>query len=454
MSAIGSYSHNLAKYLTGIIKPYAINEYTVKDSFSFVNELLCYPSVPFMCSFDIVSLFTNIPINETIEICLDKLYKDRLLVENMKRAQLKKLLLYCVKQNHFMFNDTLYDQVDGVSMGSPLGPVLANIFVSHLESNALRDYHGNHPSVHRRYVDDTFLEFNDRDDAELFLDFMNSLHKNIKFPVEIEENNCLPFLDVLITRNDEGNISTSMYRKKTFSGLYMKEDSFVPTSFKHNLIYGLLNRAFKISSSGDIFKQEIKVIKNILISNGFSCNFINKHIKHFLRKKHSSDNNLPSFGPEKKILFLCLPFCGINSSKLKRQLERVIGKIAPWAKLNIIFRPYFRLKILSNLKSPVPLLNKSNVVYKINCNECDEFYIGMTKRRVHIRLKEHKTRHYSAVFKHIHEHKHNIDFEHPKILCNDCNKMRLLVKETLSIIGQSANKSLNVNVKSFECKLW
>ena len=106
------------------------------------------------------------------------------------------------------------------------------------------------------------------------------------------------------------------------------------------------------------------------------------------------------------------------------------------------------------MKSPVPLLNKSNVVYKINCIECDEFYIGMTKRRVHIRLKEHKTRHYSAVFKHIHEHKHNIDFEHPKILCNDSNKMRLLVKETLSIIGQSANKSLNVNVKSFECKLW
>ena len=71
-----------------------------------------------------------------------------------------------------MFNDTLYDQVDGVSMGSPLRPVLANIFVSHLESNALRDYHGNHPSVYRRYVDDTFLVFNDRDDAELFLDFI------------------------------------------------------------------------------------------------------------------------------------------------------------------------------------------------------------------------------------------------------------------------------------------
>ena len=49
------------------IKPYANNEYTVNDSFSFVNDLLCCPSVPFMCTFDIVSFITNIPINETIE---------------------------------------------------------------------------------------------------------------------------------------------------------------------------------------------------------------------------------------------------------------------------------------------------------------------------------------------------------------------------------------------------
>ena len=94
------------------------------------------------------------------------------------------------------------------------------------------------------------------------------------------------------------------------------------------------------------------------------------------------------------------------------------------------------------MKSPVPLLNKSNVVYKINCIEFNEFYIGLTKRRVHIRLTEHKTRHYSAVFKHIHEHKYNIDFKHPKILCNDSNKMRLLVKETLNVNTQCKCKIL------------
>ena len=112
-----------------------------------------------MCSFDIVSLFTNIPIDETINICLDELYKNSDSVNNLSREQFRKLLNYCVKQNHFMFEDRIYDQIDGVAMGSPLGPVLANIFMSHLERNALAKYSGNLPSVYKRYVDDSFILF-------------------------------------------------------------------------------------------------------------------------------------------------------------------------------------------------------------------------------------------------------------------------------------------------------
>lgn len=85
-----------------------------------------------MCSFDVCSLFTNVPLDETIEICLAKLYA---LPDppSLPRHVLKDLLLFVTKKSHFVFDGDYYDQIDGVAMGSPLGPVLANIFMCNFE---------------------------------------------------------------------------------------------------------------------------------------------------------------------------------------------------------------------------------------------------------------------------------------------------------------------------------
>ena len=85
-----------------------------------------------MCSFDVSSLFTNVPLDETIQICLDKLYA---LPDppTLRRSVLKVLLEFATKKSHFIFDGQYYDQIDGVAMGSPLGPVLANIFMCHFE---------------------------------------------------------------------------------------------------------------------------------------------------------------------------------------------------------------------------------------------------------------------------------------------------------------------------------
>ena len=74
--SLESYTHGLAKYLSDVLKPLINHKFTIKDSFSFVHELLSVRDIPFMCSFDVISLYTNIPDDQTIEISLNKLYND------------------------------------------------------------------------------------------------------------------------------------------------------------------------------------------------------------------------------------------------------------------------------------------------------------------------------------------------------------------------------------------
>ena len=155
--------------------------------------------------------------------CLDKLFANTNTVNNLNRTQLYKMLSFTLKQNHFLFDGKVYNQVDGVAMGSPLGPVMANIFMCELERKALEQYSGTLPSLYRRYVDDTFLVFNTSSDMLSFFKWMNKQHPSITFTKEEEQDNKLSFLDVLLTRTTDGSIVTSIYRKPTFSAQVVQE---------------------------------------------------------------------------------------------------------------------------------------------------------------------------------------------------------------------------------------
>ena len=84
-----------------------------------------------MASLDVDSLFTNIPLDETIDLCVDDLYQSSNLIQGLSKDEFKDLLSMATKQSWFIFNDELHKQVDGVAMGSPLGPSLANAFLCH-----------------------------------------------------------------------------------------------------------------------------------------------------------------------------------------------------------------------------------------------------------------------------------------------------------------------------------
>ena len=173
----------------------------------------------------------------------------------------KNLLLSSVKDIIFLFNGKVFSQIDGVGMGNPLGPTFANLFLCHHEKNWL-DKCPLHfkPKFYRRYVDDTFILFSDPSHIPLFLNYLKSQHPNIKFTCENEAENQLNFLDVTVYRKDN-KFETFVYRKPTFTGLGLRYDSFVPKSYKINLISCLIHRAYEISSNWTNFQRDIVYLR-------------------------------------------------------------------------------------------------------------------------------------------------------------------------------------------------
>ena len=135
LSALNTPTYELSKFLVPILKPLTTNEFTVKDSFHFAEEIVDQQHDLCMGSLDVDSLFTNIPLEETIEICTDKLFKESETVECLSKTEFKELLSLATKDLHFIFGWILYKQIDGVAMGSLLGPTLANAFLVYHEKN-------------------------------------------------------------------------------------------------------------------------------------------------------------------------------------------------------------------------------------------------------------------------------------------------------------------------------
>ena len=129
-SVICTPTYKLAKVLVPIRSFLTQNEFVVKDSFSLADEISTQNSDLYMASLDVNALFTNILLNETIYICVKKLFQNtETLVIGISKSYFPDLIILSTKESFFIFNNNFYIQVDGVAMGSTLGPILVNIFL-------------------------------------------------------------------------------------------------------------------------------------------------------------------------------------------------------------------------------------------------------------------------------------------------------------------------------------
>ena len=174
LSTIGTLAYKLAKFLVPIPEPLTTNEPTIKDSFTFAEELQSFDSKLVMASFDIESLFTNIPSQETIDLCVENLFQDRTYVDNLSKDSFLELLTRTMSESLVLFDQEFYKHHDGVAMGSPLGPTLASVFLCYHEKIWLQNFSSEFkPVIYGRYVGDTFLLFHSKHRIERFRNYLN-----------------------------------------------------------------------------------------------------------------------------------------------------------------------------------------------------------------------------------------------------------------------------------------
>jgi len=272
-------------------------------------------------------------------------------------------------------------------MGSSLSPVIANIFLSHFEKRfldtCLLEFK---PSFYRRYLDDTFLIFSNVDQAKTFFDYFNSKHQNIKFTFEGEENKVLSFLDVSIHRS-QNCFSTSIFRKKTFTGLGLNYFSNIFYDYMKSIIHTLLNRAFVICSDYYNLHREIDFLRKYFEDNFYPRKLFDLVLKKFLDSKFIIKEQVSTV--RRQDVYLELPWIGKQSKKMRTDLQQLFSSFYPQLKPNFYYRNNFSIGSFFRNSDRKEALMQSHVVYKYTCHCCQQCYIGSTSVQLFKRCAQH-----------------------------------------------------------------
>ena len=373
VSFINSPTYNLSKFLANIISALVTNRFSVNNSIDFIERIknIAIEEDEILVSFDVVSLFTSVPVDHAIDIVVNLLDCDDSLSSRtqLSSQDIKTGLEICSKSTLFSFRNVLYRQTFGTPMGSCISPILANIFMEYVENTALTTFH-TPPKLWLRYVDDTFCILKQEHIVE-FHQHINSVCRHIQFTMEEEQESSLPFLDVLVLRHNN-TLCTQVYRKPTHTDRYLHFDSHHPKHQKLAVAKTLHDRAKTHNTNPVNAQQETTNVRSVLQLNGFPLrlSFPVSKTKH-----HFTTNDLQHF--------TTIPYLQGTSEKIRRILNEAGLKVS-----------FTLVKTIGNFltvpKDPIQEHEKSQLVYKIPCADCEFVYIGQTKRDLKSRIAEHK----------------------------------------------------------------
>ncbi|XP_072160566.1 uncharacterized protein [Bemisia tabaci] len=445
VSNIDSPTYSLAKWLNkSFLQLGPINSMSVKNSNQFINEVqdTKISEDQVMVSFDVESLFPSVPIRKTLDI-LKKWLLEKELDEKIVN-NLVNLTEICTENRFFQFNGKIYKQEDGLTMGNPLSPFLAELFMSDLERKIKNGFNWLF-NVWRRFVDDVFsiLKRRNLDDA---LKFLNLQEKSVKFTYEVENNEKLSFLDLMVHRQ-KGMLNFDIFRKGTHTDIYISNDSYNPPSQKLSIFNSLIHRMLSVPLSPmDRSKEEQRILE-IAVKNGFQVETVRNLIrKKEFRKRVQEVTTLKSIR-EDEGAFVKICYHPNHFSKFKKVFLKYHLKAVPVNRHNL--KSVFH----GDLKDQVREEDRAGI-YSLKCKDCDKQYIGQTRRKMKVRIKEHqrciKNREIdkSAVALHNLETGHRFEEEGKLLIgCNDRRKLNIL--EAMEM-HKKRDKLVNLDLECLE----
>ena len=443
VSSRGSISYEVAKELARILRSLVgKSPHHIKNTGDFVQQVRGIKLLPTECitSYDVSALFTSVPIESAITIIRKRLELDPELHHrtSMRVEHITSLLEFCLRTTYFQFQGRFYEQVHGAAMGSPISPIVANLFMEDFETKAISSA-TNPPSTWKRFVDDTFVVI-ESSRKEEFLDHINNLDPNIQFTTEdAKPDGSLPFLDTLIQKQPDNSLTTLVYRKPTHTDLYLQWNSHHHLSAKYSVINTLRHRARTVCSNHHLLEEEEEDLNKALSNCRYPICALNRARINITKKKKNTKthSNTNSMRP-----YIVVPYMKGLSESCKNICRRH-GIAMHFKGANTI------RQLLVHPKDKDDIMKKSGVIYRYKCGrvDCDEEYIGESGRTFAERFMEH-LRSPSPIYDHYKTTGHEVSLDNFSIVGRDDQSMTRLIREAMLI--RVNDPSLNKNIGKYQ----
>ena len=392
---------------------------------------------PYPFSLDIISLYTSVPQREAMEVTRRRIEEENICLFGLTSDDIEKLLEVILDNTYFRYEGEIYQQITGLPMGNSISCIMAIVFMDSLERKFLNL---SQVGLFKRYIDDYCIFTTNREEAEMIFRSLNSQHPNIKFEIEHPINNSLSLLDFTSTIHDNGNVYFEFYKKKARMEVFVNCESAIPTSSKMNIIKNETKRITQRCTENEDLKKHMHQFVKVLKRNGYDEKVIETN-----RRERSRRKDVRTRPPQTDYFYFQIPFISDRIDHKIRKIFRDHDLPVRIAHRSHTLRQALQKKTeeekcdLKNCPLNNPLCTKKNCVYKMTCVKCDQFYVGSTKRKLHIRIREHLNTDRSSVFRH--RSTCNGSSFTVSILDNDISERGLRIREAILI--QKMQPSIN-----------